>query len=179
MDQVVEVAGYSSFEGVHHQVHPFPHHLHLYDNVRKSYICSGWTTYVLLFWPARGIATFQPLLVFSLNASAFLVLLPNVMPCVPLTQLLFQIMILFGETFHCCREGLDLPLQGSGSWLVSLNIVRGCYRESKYHATLCSGSESMAYKSLIVFPQMAPTDDAVKIISEPHSPRTLETIPAQ
>ena len=29
------------------------------------------------------------------------------------------------------------------------------------------------------FPQTAPTDDAVKITSESHSPRTLEARPAQ
>ena len=85
-------------------------------------------------------------------------------------------MILFGETFHCNREGLDLPLQGSGLRLVSLNVVGGHHRTSKYHATLCLGSNSMAN---LLFPQMAPTDDAVKITSEPHSPRTLETILAQ
>ena len=98
------------------------------------------------------------------------------MSYVPLMQLLFQIMILFGETFHCNREGLDLPLQGSGSRFVSLNVVGGHHRTSKYHATLCLGSNSMAN---LLFPQMAPTDDAVKITSEPHSPRTLETILAQ
>ena len=36
----------------------------------------------------------------------------------------------------------------------------------------------MAYKSLS-FPQTAPTDDAVKITNEPHSPRALEARPAQ
>ena len=80
-------------------------------------------------------------------------------------------MILFGETFHYSREGLDLPLQGSGSWFVSLNVVGGCHRASKYHATLCSGSDSMTNSS---FPQTMPTDDVEKITSEPHSPRTLE-----
>ena len=80
MDQVVEVAGYLSSEGIHHQVHPFPYHLHLYDNVGWSYICGGWTTHVLSFWPARGIANFWPLLVSSLSAGAFLILLLNVKP---------------------------------------------------------------------------------------------------
>ena len=155
MDQVIKVAKYSSSEGIHHQVHTFPHHLHLCDNVGWSHICDRWTTHVLSFWPARGIATFRPLLVSSLSAGAFLVLLLSVMSCVPLTQLLFQIMILFGKTFHCCREGLDLPLQGSGSQLISLNVVGGHHQASKYHATLCPRSDSLAYKSLIF-----PTDGA-------------------
>ena len=75
---------------------------------------------------------------------AFLVLFLNVMSCVPLTQLLFQIMILFDEAFHCSREGLDLSLQGSELWFVSLNVVVGHHRASKYHAILCLGSSSMA-----------------------------------
>ena len=98
------------------------------------------------------------------------------MPCVPLTQLLFQIMILFGETFHCYREGLNLLVQGSGSWFVSLNIVGGRHRASKYDATLYPGSDSMAN---LLFPQTVPTNDAEKITSEPYSPRTFEIIPAQ
>ena len=53
-------------------------------------------------------------------------------------------MILFGEMFHCSHEGLDLPSQGSGSQFVSLNVVGGCHQASKYHATLCLGSNSMA-----------------------------------
>ena len=65
------------------------------------------------------------------------------MSYVSLTQLLFQIMILFDEAFHCSREGLDLSLQSSGLWFVSLNVVVGRYRASKYHATLCLGSGSM------------------------------------
>ena len=143
MDQVAEVARYSSSEGVHHQVHPFPHHLHLY-NVGWSHVCDGWMTRIWLFWLARGIATFRPLLVSFVYTSAFLVLFLSVMSCVPLMQLLFQIMILFGETIHCSREGLDLPLWGSGSWFISLNVVGGRHRVSKYHATLSLGSDSMA-----------------------------------
>ena len=99
MDQVVKVAGYSSSEGVHHQDHLFLHHLHLYDNVGWSHVCSAWTTHVWSFWPAKGIDTFRLLLVSFICTGAFLVLFLNVMSYVPLTQLLFQIMILFGETF--------------------------------------------------------------------------------
>ena len=145
VDQVVEIAGYSSSEGVHHQVHPFLHHLHLCDNVGWSHVCDRWTTHVWSFWPTRGIATFWPFLVSFVCASAFLVFFLSVMSYVPLTQLFFQIMILFGEVFHCSRESLDLPLQGSRSQFVSLNVVGGHHRVSKYHATLCSGSDNMAY----------------------------------
>ena len=130
---------------------------------------------ILSFWPTRGIATFRPLLVAFVCVGAFLVLFLSVMPCVPLMQLLFQVMILFGETFHCCHESLDLPLQGSGSQLVSLNVVGGRHRASKYHATLCPGSNSMAN----LFPQMAPIDDAKKTTSKSHSPFTLEIVSAQ
>ena len=38
VDQVVEVAGYSSSKGVHHKVHSFLHHLHLCNHVRWSCI---------------------------------------------------------------------------------------------------------------------------------------------
>ena len=66
------------------------------------------------------------------------------MSLIPLTQLFFQILILFGEVFHCGRESLDLPLQGSGLRFVSLNVVGGCHRASEYYKTLCLGSDSMA-----------------------------------
>ena len=67
MDQIVDIVGHSSFEGVHHMVHPFLHHLHLYDNVRRSRVCDGRVAYVLSFWSAWGIATLWPLLVSSLK----------------------------------------------------------------------------------------------------------------
>ena len=57
--------------------------------------------------------------------------------------------------------GFGLPLQGSRSRLVSLNVIGGCHRASKYHATLCPGSVCMAYK-LQSSPQTAPRDDAEK-----------------
>ena len=49
MDQVVEVAGYLSFKAVHHKVHSFLHHLHLYNHVRWSRIYDGWSAHVLSF----------------------------------------------------------------------------------------------------------------------------------
>ena len=81
------------------------------------------------------------------------------MSSVPLTQLFFQIMILFGEAFHCGRDSLDLPLQSNWLRFVSLNIVGGRCRASEYHATLCLGSDSMAN---LYFPQTTPNDDAAK-----------------
>ena len=85
----------------------------------------GWTAHVQLLWPTRGIATFRPLLVSFVCTGAFLVLFLNIMSCIPLTQLLFQIMILFDEAFHCSCEGLDWSLQDSGLWFVSLNVIVG------------------------------------------------------
>ena len=66
-------------------------------------------------------------------------------------------MILLGEVFYCRCESLDLPLEGGGAQFISLNVVGGCHRATKYHATLCPGSDSMACKHS---PQTTPTDDA-------------------
>ena len=90
------------------------------------------------------MATFRPVLVSFVCTYAFLILFLSVMSCVPLTQLFFQIVILFGEVFHYGRESLDLPLQGNGSWFVFLSIVGGRHQASEYHATLCLGSDGMA-----------------------------------
>ena len=67
-------------------------------------------------------------------------------------------MVLLGEALYGSGENLNLSFEGSGVWFVSLNIVSGCHRVSKYHATLCMGSDSMAYKSQ-AFPQTVPTND--------------------
>ena len=58
-------------------------------------------------------------------------------------------MVLLEEALHGGNEGLNLPFEGGCAWFVSLNIVSGCHRASKYHASLCSGSDSMAYKSQV------------------------------
>ena len=88
MDQVIEVAGHLSSEGVHHEVHPLLHHLHLHDHLRWTCICGGWATRVLSLWSAWGVATFRPLLIPSFSAGAFLVLLLSVKTRVLLAQLL-------------------------------------------------------------------------------------------
>ena len=148
----------------------FLHHLHLGDDMSWDRISDGWLASLPSFWSTWGIATFQPFLVSSVCAGAFLVLILSVVPCVPLTQLLFQIMILFGETFHYCREGLDLPLQGSRSWLVSLNVVGGHHRASKYHATLCPRSNSMANLShkwgQLMMPKKSPVSHTILLCSK-------------
>ena len=59
-------------------------------------------------------------------------------------------MVLLGEAFHDSSESLNLSLKGSRAWFVSLNVVGGRHRASKYHATLCPGSDSMAYKSQLL-----------------------------
>ena len=71
-------------------------------------------------------------------------------------------MILLGEAFYCCCEGLDLPLWGSRSRFVALIVGGGCHQTSKYHATFFPGGDNIAYKSL--FPQTTPTDDGEKSI---------------
>ena len=62
-------------------------------------------------------------------------------------------MVLLGKAFYGSGECLNLSLEGDGAWFISLNIVGGCHRVCKYHATLCLGSDSMAYKTF-------PTDGA-------------------
>ena len=89
MDQVIEVARHPSFEGVHHEVHPFLHHLHLRNHVRWSRICGGWTALVLSLWSTWGVATFQPFLIPPFSVGAFLVLLLSVKPRVLLARLIF------------------------------------------------------------------------------------------
>ena len=60
----------------------------------------------------------------------------------------------FGEALHGNGESLNLSLEGGRAWFVSLSVVGGCHRASEHHATLCSGGDSMAYKSQF------PTDSA-------------------
>ena len=55
-------------------------------------------------------------------------------------------MVLLSEALYGRSESLNLSLEGGGTWFVSLNVVGGCHRASKYHATLCLGSDCMAYK---------------------------------
>ena len=132
MDQVVEVARHLSSKGIYHKVHPFLHHLYLYDHVRWSHICDGWMARILSLWSAWDVATFRPFLVPSLSAGAFLVLLFSVKPRVLLAQLLLEIMVLLGEAFYDSGESLNLSLEGGGAWFISLNIVGGHHRASKH-----------------------------------------------
>ena len=55
-------------------------------------------------------------------------------------------MVLLGEAFYGRGECLNLSLEDGGTWFVSLIIVGGRHRARKYHAILCLGSGSMAYK---------------------------------
>ena len=87
MDKVIEVARHPSFEGVHHEVHPFLHHLHLCDYVRGSHIYDGWSAGILLLLSTWGVATFRPLLIPSFSAGFFLVFLLGVKSCIFLAQL--------------------------------------------------------------------------------------------
>ena len=87
---------------------------------------------------ARGVATFRPLSVLSLGIGTFLVLFLGAMSRIPLEQLFFQIVVLPSEAFHGHGEGLYLSLKGRHAWFVFLNVVSGCHRSSKYHATFFS-----------------------------------------
>ena len=78
MDQVIEVTRHPSSEGVHHEVHPFLHYLHLRDYLRGSCICAGWTAGILLFLSAWGVAAFWPLLIPSFGIGSFLVFLLSI-----------------------------------------------------------------------------------------------------
>ena len=122
-----------------------------------------------------GVTPFQPLLVSIFSIGTFLVLLLCVVPRVLLTQLLFQIMVLLSEALHGRGESLNLSLEGSYVWFVSLNIIGGGrHRTSKNHATL--GLGSVCYGLQVGIPQTAQIDDTEKITSELHGPRTLEVI---
>ena len=122
--------------------------------MRWNRICDGWATRVLSFWPVGGVATFWPFWVLSFCAGAFLVLLLCVHHYVLLAQLFLQVVILLGETFHCCCEGLNLPLHGNGPQFVALIIGGGCHWTSEYHATFCLGSGKYGLSTDCV-----PTDD--------------------
>ena len=89
MDQIVEVAGYSPSESIHHKVYPFFYHLHLCNNVKWNHIGNKWTTRILLFWFAWDTTTLWPLLISSFSTGTFLVLLLSAVSRILLTQLLF------------------------------------------------------------------------------------------
>ena len=57
-------------------------------------------------------------------------------------------MVLLSEALHSCGESLNLPLEGSWAWFISLNVIGGHHRASKYNATLGSGSVCMAFRLL-------------------------------
>ena len=49
MDQIIEVSRHLSSKGIHHEIHPFLHHLYLSYYMRWNRISDGWVTSVLLF----------------------------------------------------------------------------------------------------------------------------------
>ena len=68
---------------------------------------------------------------------------------IPLVQLLFQLLIVLGESLNCRDEGLHLPFQGVGG-------VSGLLDDDKSrldHATLCFRSDDTAN-------HLFPIDDA-------------------
>jgi len=93
-------------------------------------------------------------LVPPLSAGAFLILILSIKVCILLAQLFFQGVILFDEVLNGSGESLKLSLKDRRAWFVSLSVASGCHRASEHHATLCSGGDSMAYKSQF------PTDGA-------------------
>ena len=101
MDQFVEVVRHLSLEGVHHEVHPFLHHLHLYNHVWRCHV------YVLSLLSAQGIVALRsfsiPPISGVLGAIILLFFFLIMGPNVPLVQLFFQVVILLSKAFHSCR----------------------------------------------------------------------------
>ena len=102
--QIVKVAGDSSLEGVHHDLHLF---LHLRENRWRCCIHERRHAQVPPLRSTGLVTAFWPLKSPSFRAVP-LVFLLDVVSCVPLSQLLLQIMVLFHEALYCSREGLDL-----------------------------------------------------------------------
>ena len=57
-------------------------------------------------------------------------------------------MVLLNEVLHSRSESLNLSLEGNWARFVSLNILGGRHRASKYNATLGLGSVHMAFRLL-------------------------------
>ena len=57
-------------------------------------------------------------------------------------------MVFLSEALHSRGESLNLSLEDSWAWFVSLNVIDGRHRASKYNATLGSGSVRMAFRLL-------------------------------
>ena len=55
-------------------------------------------------------------------------------------------MVLLSQALYGRGESLNLSLESGGTWFVSLNVVGGRHRVSKYHVTLCLRSDCVAYK---------------------------------
>ena len=83
-----------------------------------------------------------PFLFPSFCAGCFLIFLLGILRHVPLTQLLFQTVVLLSEAFHGSSESLNLSFEGHYTWFVSQNVVGGHHQARKYHATLLFGKRS-------------------------------------
>ena len=57
-------------------------------------------------------------------------------------------MVLLNEVLHSRGESLNLSLEGNWARFVSLNVLGGCHRASKYNTTLGPGSDHMAFRLL-------------------------------
>ena len=136
MDQLVEVVLHLSPQGVHHEVHLFLHHLHLYNHVWWFCICDEWTTNVLSLLSAQGAAAFWSFLVPSLGTGTLFFLPTIVGSRIPLEHLFLQIMVLLSKAFYSRGESLYLSFKGSSTWFISV-IVASCHRASEYYITLC------------------------------------------
>ena len=81
--------------------------------------------YILSLRSTWGVTTLRSFLVSSLGTGTFLVFFLVVVSCIPLAQLLFQIVVLLSEAFLGCGKGLYLSLKSRHAWFVSLNVVSG------------------------------------------------------
>ena len=68
VDEIVKIAGYSSFESVHHYLHLLLHCLHLREDGGWSLIHEGWDAYVSPLQSAWGVTSFWPFAVSLLSA---------------------------------------------------------------------------------------------------------------
>ena len=60
IDQLIKVVWHPPLEGVHHEVHPFLHHLHLRDHMWWHRICNKWTAGILSLLPTWALLPSSP-----------------------------------------------------------------------------------------------------------------------
>ena len=67
VDEIVKIAGYPSFERIHHYLHLLLHRLHLHEDRGWSRIHEGWDAYVSPLQLAWGVTFFRSFAVSPLS----------------------------------------------------------------------------------------------------------------